>query len=133
MARSRFEPSNTSAFESVEDTLREICRSYEHYLRLLLNRIRRSPIKTSEASYYRLDYLRLREALGSYDWRELEVYFLPFRLMRPRYFSINTIYELFIFVTARGTHSPTQWPGLSASSKCSRWSPGKLRRPTPCS
>jgi hypothetical protein len=106
MKRSRFEK-NKTYLDTVQDILRDICRNYEQYLRILMNSMRKSPIRISEAVEYRMDYAHLRDSLSYYDWTEIQLFLLPFRLMKPRYATTNTIYEVFIFICARGTFNGT--------------------------
>ena len=50
-----------------------------------------------------MDCARLKESIKIYETKELGVYFLPFRMMKPRYASTNCVQELFVYVTARSS------------------------------
>ena len=74
--RSRFEKKDTSNLQS---KIREIGRPYEYYLRVLMNKSRRAPIRECSFNRYRIDFGKLRDCLEGYEWEELKVFFLPFR------------------------------------------------------
>ena len=76
--RSRFEKRDTSSLQS---KIREVFRPYEHYLGVLMNRSRRAPIRDCSFNKYRIDFGKLRDCLDGYEWEELKVFFLPFRMI----------------------------------------------------
>lgn len=70
---------------------------------MLFNRIIKTTQRKSEPPHYRQDCEKLKESIKVYDTKELQIYFLPFRMMKPRYASTSTIQEMFVYVTARST------------------------------